>query len=260
MHDTFSIIIPVYNVAPYLRECLDSLLAQTFTDWEAICVDDGSTDESGEILDEYSRRDARIRVIHKRNEGVSVARNRALEIASGEWLTFMDADDMYCKDALQRIKGIIDNNNFDAYFIDEILDFEHGTHPDLMSTGSGRITRAITKPQIGKDLLFDKEKLWGFPVIRVLRRSVFGDVLFPPGVPMMEDLISLVSLLSKQARWARVDICVYLRRLHSGGAHVYINSTRAFILFDAFYSLCRDAVEKLGCSPCEMRLFNRRGR
>ena len=69
MSPKFSIIIPVYNVAPYLRECFDSVLAQTFTNWEAICVDDGSTDGSGEILDEYAARDGRFRVIHQKNAG-----------------------------------------------------------------------------------------------------------------------------------------------------------------------------------------------
>ena len=93
MKPYFSIIIPVYNVAPYLRECLDSVLAQTFTDWEAICVDDGSTDGSGAILDEYVAKDSRFRVVHQRNAGVSAARNVALEVAKGEWVTFLDADD-----------------------------------------------------------------------------------------------------------------------------------------------------------------------
>ena len=91
----FSIIIPVYNVAPYLRECLDSVLAQTFKDWEAICIDDGSTDGSGEILDEYGARDKRFRVLHQGNAGVSAARNRGLEEAKGEWVLFMDPDDFY---------------------------------------------------------------------------------------------------------------------------------------------------------------------
>lgn len=75
----FSIIIPVYNVAPYLRECLDSVLAQTFTDWECLCVADGSTDDSGIILDEYAQKDPRFRVFHKKNGGVSAARNLALD-------------------------------------------------------------------------------------------------------------------------------------------------------------------------------------
>lgn len=89
----FSIIIPVYNVAPYLRECLDSVLAQTYTDWEAICVDDGSTDGSGAILDEYAAKDSRFRVIHQKNAGVSAARNVALQLVSGDWTCFVDADD-----------------------------------------------------------------------------------------------------------------------------------------------------------------------
>ena len=75
----FSLIIPVYNVATYLRECLDSILAQTFSGWEAICVDDGSTDGSGAILDEYTVKDKRFHIVHKENGGVSVARNLAIE-------------------------------------------------------------------------------------------------------------------------------------------------------------------------------------
>lgn len=103
MHTRFSVIIPVYNVAPYLRECLDSVLAQTFTDWEAICVDDGSTDESGVILDEYGKKDARFRVIHQENAGVSAARNAALGVANGEWILFLDADDVWSQSCLSTI-------------------------------------------------------------------------------------------------------------------------------------------------------------
>lgn len=88
-----SVIVPVYNVAPYLRECLDSLLAQTCADWEAVCVDDGSTDGSGAILDEYAANDPRFRVIHQKNAGVSAARNAAIDVAKGEWIAFLDADD-----------------------------------------------------------------------------------------------------------------------------------------------------------------------
>ena len=96
----FSIIIPVYNVALYLRECLDSVLSQTFTDWEAICVDDGSTDGSGAILDEYAAKDKRLRVFHQPNAGVSAARNKALDNISGEWVWCVDGDDMLHPEAL----------------------------------------------------------------------------------------------------------------------------------------------------------------
>lgn len=88
-----SVIVPVYNTARYLARCLDSIAAQTFPDWECICVDDGSTDESGAMLDAYARRDARFRVIHQENGGVSRARNAGLDAARGEWIAFVDSDD-----------------------------------------------------------------------------------------------------------------------------------------------------------------------
>lgn len=103
----FSIIVPVYNVAPYLRECLDSILAQSFADWETICVDDGSTDGSSAILDEYSSRDTRIRAMHQANAGVSSARNAALDVAAGEWIWFVDGDDAIHPDALEYVTSAL---------------------------------------------------------------------------------------------------------------------------------------------------------
>ena len=92
-HPKVSIIVPVYNTEKYLRRCLDSIAAQTFTDWECICVDDGSPDAGGAMLDAYARRDARFRVIHQENGGVSRARNAGLDAARGEWIAFVDSDD-----------------------------------------------------------------------------------------------------------------------------------------------------------------------
>lgn len=96
-----SIIIPVYNVEKYLRECLDSVLAQTFCDYEVIMTNDGSTDNSGSICDEYARRDSRFRTIHKANGGLSSARNAALDIARGEYIFFLDSDDFITPSCLQ---------------------------------------------------------------------------------------------------------------------------------------------------------------
>ena len=97
----FSVIIPVYNVAEYLQPCLDSVLGQTVPDWECICVDDGSTDDSGKILDEFAARDSRIRVVHKSNGGVASARNTALDVISGDWFLFLDADDVWSPQLLE---------------------------------------------------------------------------------------------------------------------------------------------------------------
>lgn len=88
-----SIIVPVYNAEKYLHRCVDSILAQTFTDWELLLIDDGSPDRSGEICDGYAMKDARIRVIHKENGGVSSARNVGLDATKGKWVVFVDSDD-----------------------------------------------------------------------------------------------------------------------------------------------------------------------
>lgn len=96
-----SIIVAVWNVEPYLRRCLDSLLAQTYSSLEIILVDDGSTDKSGDICDEYAAKDKRIKVIHKINGGASSARNQAIDIASGKWIWFVDADDYVENNALE---------------------------------------------------------------------------------------------------------------------------------------------------------------
>ena len=98
-----SVIVPVYNTAPWLRRCLDSICAQTYTNLEILCVNDGSTDNSAELLAEYAARDSRIKVIHQENAGVSVARNAGLDTATGEYVTFVDADDWLEPDAYGKI-------------------------------------------------------------------------------------------------------------------------------------------------------------
>lgn len=96
-----SIIVPVYNVERYLRPCLDSILSQTYINWEAILVDDGSKDNSGKICDEYAASDSRFVVVHKQNEGVSIARNTGIDKSRSWYLTFVDADDKFGKDYIE---------------------------------------------------------------------------------------------------------------------------------------------------------------
>ncbi len=99
-----SIIVPVYNTEKYLPKCIESILAQTYTDYELILVDDGSSDRCPGICDEYADKNSRIRVIHKENGGQSSARNSGLSIAKGKFVMFMDSDDYYAQDhALQKL-------------------------------------------------------------------------------------------------------------------------------------------------------------
>lgn len=105
-----SIIVPIYNREKYLSECIDSILVQSYSDFEVLLIDDGSTDRSGEICDEYAQKDARIRVFHKENGGVSSARNVGLDNVQGEWVCFVDSDDTIAANYLEvLLKAAVEN-------------------------------------------------------------------------------------------------------------------------------------------------------
>lgn len=108
MNDLISVIVPVYNVEKYLKECIESIINQTYKNLEIILVDDGSPDNCGKICDNYAKQDKRIKVIHKENGGVSSARNKGLEACTGKYITFVDSDDFielnFCEVMLKKIK------------------------------------------------------------------------------------------------------------------------------------------------------------
>lgn len=113
-----SVVIPVYNVEKYLAQCVDSVLDQTFQDFEIILVDDGTTDSSGAMCDEYAQKDARIRVIHQSNGGLSAARNTGLSAASGEYIYFLDSDDYIEPTALADLVSAAQQEQADVVFFD----------------------------------------------------------------------------------------------------------------------------------------------
>lgn len=119
-----SIIVPVYNVEKYLPQCIDSILIQTFTNFELLLIDDGSTDSSGKICDEYAKKDPRVIVFHKNNGGVSSARNIGIDHAKGEWITFADSDDwlepQYCQTLWEEAQ------NIDLLFFSMTLHYKDG--------------------------------------------------------------------------------------------------------------------------------------
>lgn len=149
---SISIIIPVYNVEQYLVRCLDSILNQTYRNWELILVNDGSTDNSGLICNQYVQSDSRIRVIHQPNEGVSAARNKGLDVATGDYISFIDPDDfieaeMYSmlNDYLSEIK--IDIVRFGAYRDGDVLNWL----PFEGYYEGRRLDKEVVLPMIGSD-------------------------------------------------------------------------------------------------------------
>ncbi len=113
MRPKISIIIPMYNVEKYLRRCLDSVLNQTFSDWQAICVDDGSPDNSGAIAEEYAAKDKRFVVVHKENGGLSDARNAGMPYADGKYIMYLDSDDFIHPQTMEIAYDVIEKNKSD---------------------------------------------------------------------------------------------------------------------------------------------------
>ena len=131
-----SILVPVYNVEKYLRACLDSILTQTFSNFEVICVDDGSSDKSGYILDEYARKDARIKVKHKENSGYGQTMNIAVSMASGKYIGIVESDDTIEKDMYQTLYDCI--TKYD-------LDFVKTDHYAIWNNMDGTIKKQLIK-------------------------------------------------------------------------------------------------------------------
>ena len=109
-----SVIVPVYNVYPYLRDCVQSVQAQSYQNWELLLVDDGSTDGSGELCDELAVEDGRIQVFHKPNGGLSDARNHGMHHARGEYFCFLDSDDLLPENALEKLVGLCEQHRADV--------------------------------------------------------------------------------------------------------------------------------------------------
>ena len=111
-----SVIIPVYQAEKYIKSCIDSILEQSFSDFELLLIDDGSTDQSGAICDNYAQMDKRVKVIHQKNAGVSAARNAGLEICCGEYVTFVDADDCIDRGFLEYAVNVVSDSAADIFF------------------------------------------------------------------------------------------------------------------------------------------------
>ena len=215
MNCKISIIIPVYNVDKYLRLCLNSILIQTFADFEVILVDDGSTDGSGAICDEYGAKDERIKVFHKENGGVSSARNLALDCMKGEWVFFCDADDMLFENALEILVGFT-NDGIDSVCCGYVKISESN---ELLSYNTSEFCELLSSSDALMDFyqpLFSKSKniyLWN----RLLKASIInGNKLrFREDLPIKEDGLFLVQYLCRcKGKHKLSSIPVYKYRIN----------------------------------------------
>ena len=175
---TISVIVPVYNVEPYLRQCIDSILAQTYSNFELILVDDGSPDNCGAICDEYAAKDSRIVVIHQENRGLSAARNAGLDIMHGEYVTFVDSDDLLHYQALEILHRYL--NLYDADICKGIGRMFEVDSEVCMTDISDPEIRCLTRHEACRELC--ESMNWMVIVCCKLYKScIFDNIRFPVG-------------------------------------------------------------------------------
>lgn len=199
-----SIIVPVFNVESYLKECIDSILAQSYKYWELILVDDGSSDGSVEICDRYSLCDNRIRVIHKKNTGVSDSRNIALDVMSGKYVMFLDADDFWNKtNVIERLLESAVINNLDIVrgeyiAVDEFSNFAFSKNVSSKRRKfSNKVIDSYEFLKYGISNEF-------FLFLSLFRREILNDIRFEKGRIFLEDMQLYSKILLKSMR------CMYL--------------------------------------------------
>ena len=182
-----SIIVPIYKVEKYLPKCIESILNQSFTDFELILVDDGSPDYCGLICDEYAGKDSRVKVIHQNNQGVSAARNAALDVAAGRYLGFVDADDWIEKDMYQTMLQTAFASRADVV----ICGIQYFTENGILIREDLKGCKCFSQKELLINLYGKPNPMGGGCVNKVFLRSKIENVRFNPNLSMAEDWVYL---------------------------------------------------------------------
>jgi glycosyltransferase involved in cell wall biosynthesis len=189
-----SVIVPIYNVERYLRKCVDSILHQTYSNLEILLVDDGSPDGCPAICDEYAAQDSRIKVIHKKNGGLSDARNAALDVMQGEYVTFVDSDDYIANDYVETLYHLLHENSADISCI-QFTKVHEGDIPSNIS--SNDVFEVLTPYEALRKLLyFDGLETCAHG--KLYKASLFDDIRYPDG-KLFEDLGTTYKLFLKSS-------------------------------------------------------------
>lgn len=213
-----SIIVPVYNTELFLHKCLDSIFAQSFSDWELILINDGSNDQSPQICEEYCARDSRVQYLSKSNSGVSDTRNKGLEKAKGTYVTFVDSDDYLETDYLKKLFGASQEGNIEIVGGGLTLEYPDGERKQI------KLTHSKVEYMSGKDALCfacDMTRpVVGFAAGRLISRLVIENnhIRFDKNITMNEDSLFDYQCYIKSGRIAVIEDCNYIYRIHGESA------------------------------------------
>jgi len=197
--DLISVVIPVYNVSDYLKECLDSVLAQKYPSLEVIMIDDGSTDNSGEICDEYVKKHHNFRVIHQENGGLSAARNKGISVAKGEYICFIDSDDYILPGYISQLYKTAQEHKADIC----VCGYGDIIPPELTLIGSEATVRLLTQQENMDNLAWNK----------LYKRHLFidYDIRYPEG-KINEDNLTTYKLYSHANKVSYLPKSLYFYR------------------------------------------------
>lgn len=220
-----SVIVPVYNVGAYLQQCLQSIASQSYAHLEVIVVDDGSTDDSGKIADEWVSRDNRFRMVHQPNAGPSAARNTALDLATGSYIVFMDSDDFIAPQFIEVLYRLIQESGAQA----ALCGWYDYTVGDAPKSDIAQPTFIYTAEEATSHILYQRRGLTHSPWGRIYDARVFHDVRFPVGM-LYEDLAVLMPVMRHVHTVAYTPQRLYYYRQWPGSTLTSLNSRRAHIL------------------------------
>ena len=208
-----SVIVAAYNIEKYIARCLDSILNQTYKNLEIIVVNDGSSDNTGEIIDKYSEKDTRIKVIHKENGGVSSARNKGIDMSTGDYIGFVDGDDTIEPDMYEiLVKNAIKYNADISHCGYKILEVDKET----LFYGSGKVVVQNRKKGILD--LFDGTIVEPSLCNKIFRKKIIGDVRLDENIKINEDLLFNVVLFEKSSKSVFEDKSKYIYMKRDGSA------------------------------------------
>jgi len=207
----FSIIVPCYNLEPWIRQCLDSVIAQSYKDWECIVIDDESTDNNGLILDEYARRDLRFKIIHQKNAGEGGARNAGLALAEGEWVFFLDGDDLMLPNALSRLAACISSD-------DHVIRFRYCEFEDGACPSTEKLASTIREQKIDVSKEINMRDFFTYVWQHIYRRSVICDIKFKRYKRGCDRVFLSEVLLERVSEVKVVDLLCYGYRKRAGSA------------------------------------------
>lgn len=227
MSKKVSVIIPVYNVELYIRECLESVVNQQYDNLEILLIDDGSDDSSGQICDEYALMDSRVRVVHKKNGGVSSARNCGLEIASGDYVYFADADDFLFRDTIVTLCSLIMDHDIAMCMMQK---FDNGL--DVIQKES-KYKTTMEIDAIVSDILTGSNSS-GFLWNKLFKAEIIKEkkLFFNTKVHHYEDQLFILEYLDRESRAAFSDSVIYAYRNTPGSAlNSGINNKSATMIY-----------------------------